>query len=86
MKSAGRANARETRLLKVANNVGKALTVIGIGLSLYPIATAEEWGNELGYQVESWSGAIAGGRLGIGWARWWMARLAPFWEALQYRK
>lgn len=55
MESAGRANARET-----------GVTVIGIRLSLYPTATAEEWGRELEYQVESWPGAIAGGRLGVG--------------------
>lgn len=52
--------------LKIENKVGKAVRVIGIGLSLYPIAKAEEWGRELGYQVESWSGGIAGGRLGVG--------------------
>lgn len=34
--------------------------------SVYSVATAPQWETELGRQVVSWSGAIAGGELGVG--------------------
>lgn len=65
MKSAGQASARETNRLKLAIKVSKTVTAIAIFLSINSIATAVDWVRALQYQLESWSGAIAGGSLGI---------------------
>lgn len=64
MKSAGQASARETNRLKLAIKVSKTVTAIAICLSINSIATAVDWVRALQYQLESWSGAIAGGSLG----------------------
>lgn len=65
MESAGRANSRVSDFLTVASNVGKNLTVIAIGISLYSIATAKEWKIDLRHQVEAWVEAIFGGEFGV---------------------
>lgn len=51
--------------LRLQVNVGKDLTVIAIGISLYSIATAKEWKIELRHQVEAWVEAIFGGKFGV---------------------
>lgn len=42
------------------------MTVIGVSVSLYSVATAPEWEKDLGRQVTAWSESITGGKLGIG--------------------
>lgn len=66
MESAGRANPTVTATLRTVNRISQAVVVIGIGVSLYSVTTAEEWEVQLGRQVLSWSGAIVGGQLGVG--------------------
>jgi len=46
--------------------VSKGLIVIGAAVSVYQVVTADDWKFEIGHQVATWSGAIAGGELGAG--------------------
>jgi len=64
--SAGRANPKVTELMRRAGMVSKGVIVVAAAVSVYSVATAQDWETELGKQVVSWSGAIAGGELGVG--------------------
>jgi hypothetical protein len=46
--------------------VSKGLIIIGVAVSVYQVVVADDWKFEIGRQVATWSGAIAGGSLGAG--------------------
>jgi len=52
--------------MKKVGYVSKGLIVIGAAVSVYQVVTADDWKFEIGRQVATWSGAIAGGQLGAG--------------------
>ena len=41
--------------------VSKSVMVVAAAVSVYSVATAQDWETELGKQVASWSGAIVAG-------------------------
>ncbi|KAK6347463.1 hypothetical protein TWF718_005305 [Orbilia javanica] len=66
IEGAGRANPTVTKVMNGLGKFGKGLMVVGAVMSVYSVAVADEWKYELGKQVASWSGAIAGGYIGTG--------------------
>ncbi|XXG98066.1 hypothetical protein Hte_004384 [Hypoxylon texense] len=64
--SAGRANPNVTTALRRFSYVTQGVTVVAVAVSVYSVATAQEWETELLKQVASWCGAIAAGQLGVG--------------------
>lgn len=64
--SAGRANPNVTAFMRRASFVSRGVIVVAAAVSVYSVATAQDWETELGRQVVSWSGSIAAGELGAG--------------------
>lgn len=64
--AAGRDVNKISDSLRSGNLVSRGVTVIGVSVSLYSVATAPEWEKDLGRQVTAWSESITGGKLGIG--------------------
>ncbi|WEW59599.1 hypothetical protein PRK78_005073 [Emydomyces testavorans] len=64
--SAGRANPNVSAVMRRAGLVSKGVVVIAAAVSVYSVATAQDWETELGKQVLSWSGSISAGQLGVG--------------------
>ena len=65
-RAAGRANRTITRVMRGLGEISKATIVIAAGVSIYEVTIADDWRYEIGNQVSSWAGAIAGGELGAG--------------------
>lgn len=61
---AGRANSNVTATISNTAFASKCVIGITIVLSIYSIITAQDWQTDLEKQIISWSGAIAGGKLG----------------------
>lgn len=64
--SAGRANANVTKFMKGLAITGKAFLAVSIACAIYFVVIADDWKGEVVNQVGWWSGAIAGGEVGVG--------------------
>ena len=63
---AGRGNRTVTKWTSGFGKMSKAMMVVAAAMSVYSVTVADDWKYELGHQVASWSGAIAGGTIGSG--------------------
>ena len=63
---AGRANPNITKVIAGARPLSKGLVVVGAVVSLYAVSLADDWKDDLGQQVSSWSLAIERGYIGSG--------------------
>ena len=64
--SAGRANKGITERMQRIGYASRSLIIIAAAVSIYRVVVADDWKEEMGNQVATWSGAIVLGKLGSG--------------------
>jgi RHS repeat-associated protein len=62
--SASRTNKGWNKIGAVSEGVGKATLVVGVGISVYNVATAENKAEAVTEEAGAWGGALAGGAAG----------------------
>ncbi|KAI0005798.1 hypothetical protein F4779DRAFT_633209 [Xylariaceae sp. FL0662B] len=64
--SAGRAKPKVTEVMRNAGTISQGVLVVAVSVSVYSVAIAQDWEDQLGTQTSSWSRSIADGELGVG--------------------